>query len=236
MTKTTLSNTEEKPKAKVDKVEAGINKFAAGKQFIKDNLWYGLIGLLTIIVLVIFPLIGSGLPLALVFPTTAIGWVVYIFTKLSVAAINMCIFHSFMEQGKLNVSGFWKKCIADEILHRVKQKKVAVPLSPEEWTAREYKTKGISLGITSILSCVILSQVVLAFDVIVFISYLLALAIGITFGIMQLFKAEHYWSLDYYDYAIYVMNNYNATVPEEQQLSVRNKSLYEGENIIYEYN
>ena len=233
--KTTQTTIIPSNKTKEEKVENNVNKIATGKALIRNNMWYGLIGLLTIVVLVIFPLIGSGLPLALSLPTTFVGWMIYIFTKLAVAAINMCIFHSFMEQGKLNVSEFWKKKVADEILHRVKQQKASIPLSPEEWAAREYKTKGISLSITTVLSCIVLSQVILAFDITVFISYLLALTIGITFGVIQLFKAEHYWSLDYYDYAIYVMNQYNATVGPELQLSVRNKSLYEGDNLIYEY-
>lgn len=226
----------EQTNARVNKIENGLQKWIAGKQVVRNNLWYGVIGLLTVVVLVLFPLISSGLPLALALPTTFVGWIIYIFTKLAVAAINMCIFHSFMEQGKLNVSDFWKKCMADEILHRIKQQKTDIPLSPEEWLRKEYTTKGITLSITTILSCIVLSQVILAFDVIVFISYLLSTVIAITFGVMQLFKAEHFWSMDYYDYAIYVMNQYNLTVPADKQLSVRNKSLYEGENLIYEYN
>lgn len=218
-----------------EKTEVKLSKMQRGKKLIKDNLWYGLIGVLSIAVLVLFPMIGSGLPLSLTLPNTPIGWVVYIFSKLSVAAINMCIFHSFMEQGKLNVSTFWKKLMADEILHRVKQKKDQVPLSPEEWLKKEYTTKGVSLSITSALSCIVLSQVILSFDITIFISYLLTLILGLTFGVMQLFKSETFWSLDYYDYAIYIMNTYNKDLEPEKRLKVIDKKLYEGETLIYEY-
>ena len=219
-----------------EKTESKLKRIASGKKFIRDNLWYGVIALLSIAVLVFFPLIGSGLPLSISLPDTFIGWVVYIFTKLAVAAINICIFHGFMEQGLQNVSTFWKKCMADEILHRIKQGQDVIPMSPEEWLKKEYTAKGISIAITSVLSCIVLSQVILSFDITVFISYLLTLLIGLVAGVMQLFKAETYWSLDYYDYAIYVMNIYNKTQPVEKQLKVVNKKLYEGAEIIYEYN
>lgn len=220
----------------LEKTEAKQSKLQRGKKLIKDNLWYGLIGVLSIAVLVLFPMIGSGLPLSLTLPDTPIGWVVYIFSKLSVAAINMCIFHSFMEQGKLNVSTFWKKLMADEILHKVKQQKEAIPLSPEEWLKKQYTTKGVSLSITSVLSCIVLSQVILSFDVTIFISYLLTLILGLAFGVMQLFKSETFWSLDYYDYAIYTMNIYNKELEPEKRLKVIDKKLYEGDTLIYEYN
>lgn len=217
-----------------EKTEKNLTKLNKGKKLIHDNLWYIILAVASIITLVFFPMIGSGLPLALTLPTSAVGWIIYVFTKLAVASINIFIFHSFMSQGKLNVSDFWKKKMADEILHRVRRTKDIIPLSPEEWLAKEYKTKGITIAITSILSCIILSQVVLYFDFIIFISYLLTLCLGLFTGIIQLFKAENYWSMDYFDYAVYVMNKHNAELPPEQQLSVKNKSLYEGEILIYE--
>lgn len=219
----------------LEKTEAKLSKFAKGKKLIHDNLWYGVIGILSFAVLVFFPMIGSGLPLTLNLPTTAIGWVVDIFSKLAVAAINICIFHSFMEQGKLNVSGYWKKLLADEILQRVKRAKESIPLSPEQWLAKEYKSKGISIAVTSILSCIVLSQVVLSFDVIVFISFLLTLVIGLVFGVMQLFKSEAFWSQDYYTYALYMLEQFNLERPEDQKLIVKDKKLYEGAELIYEY-
>ena len=218
-----------------EKTEAKLNRLAQGKRVIRDNLWYGVIAILSVAVLVFFPLIGSDLPLSVSLPDTAIGWIVYIFTKLAVAAINICIFHGFMEQGLQNVSTYWKKCMADEILHRIRQLQDRIPMSPEEWLRKEYTTKGISITITSVLSCIVLSQVILSFDLTVFISYLLTLLIGLVAGVLQLYKAETYWSLDYYDYAIYVMNLYNKTQPEDKQLRVVNKTLYEGAEIIYEY-
>lgn len=219
----------------LEKTEAKLSKFAKGKKLIHDNLWYGIIGVLSFAVLVFFPMIGSGLPLNLNLPSTPIGWVVDIFSKLAVAAINICIFHSFMEQGKLNVSGFWKKLMADEILQRVKRVKTSIPLSPEQWMTREYKSKGISIAITSVLSCVVLSQVVLTFDIVVFISFLLTLLIGLVFGVMQLFKSETYWSQEYYEYALYMLEQFNLNRPDDQKLSVKDKKLYEGAELIYEY-
>lgn len=231
-TKTTTTTTS---MTKTERVEHNLHRFSQIKATAKNNLWYGIIGLLSIVILVIVPLIGSGLPIALTLPTTAIGWIVWIFTKLAVAGLNIMIFHSFMEQGKLNVAECWKKRISDEILHRTRQLKTAIPLSPEQWLAKEYKTKGVSIAITSILSCIILSQVVLTFDILTFLGCLFTLIMGVVFGAMQLFKAEHFWSMDYYDYAIYTLNQHNLTAPEDKQLSVRGKNLYEGENLIYEY-
>lgn len=218
---------------KIEKMEQSVNKIAKGKNFLKDNLWYGLIGVLSIVVLVVFPMIGSGLPLKLILPDTFIGWVVYVFSKIAIAVINICIFHGFMEQGKLNVSGYWKKILADEILHRVKQLKQNTPMSPEDWLRREYRNKGISIAVTSVLSSLVLSQVILTFDFIVFISFLLTLVIGLVFGVVALFKSEHFWSMDYYDYAIYIMDQHNAELDPEKRLYIKDKCLYEGDKIIY---
>lgn len=218
-----------------DRVDLKIDKAAKGRETIKNNLWYGVIGILSVAVLVLFPMIGSGLPLSLSLPDTFAGWLIYVTTKLAVAAINITIFHGFMEQGKLNVSTYWKKIIADEILHRVRQKESIPPIGPEEWLRREYKSKGITICVTSVLSCVVLSQVILTFDITVFISYLLTLLIGLTSGVAQMYKAETYWSADYYDYAIYTMEQHNKGLPPEFRLHVHNKKIYEGENVIYEY-
>ena len=218
-----------------ERLEERLQKSAKGKQLIRDNLWYGVVGVASMAILIIFPLIGSDLPLNIILPDTFIGWIVYIATKLAVAGLNMFIFHAFMQQGKINVSGYWKKLLADEILHKVKQTHDVIPLSPEEWQKREYRNKGISLTVTSVLGCIILGQVVLSFDVIIFVSYILTLMLGLGFGVVQLSKSEQYWSLDYFDYALYNLKLYNKDLSEDRQLKVIGQTLYEGDKIIYEY-
>ena len=69
----------------------------------KKYLYYGLIGVISIVVLIFFPLIGTKADLNFSLPDTASGWLIYITTRSLVAILNMLIFYCFMEQAKLNV-------------------------------------------------------------------------------------------------------------------------------------
>ena len=164
--------------------------------------YYYVVAIASIIAVFFVPMLGSDPTAGFNFPTTAVGWVIYIITKLCVVAINMTIFHSFMCQGKLNIKDNPYYIEACEILRRYGiMENNQEPLGPDEWLAREYRNKGISLGITTLISTITITQAILRFDWISMLTYLVTIVMGIIFGLIQQDTAETYWTTDFWHYA-----------------------------------
>lgn len=161
---------------------------------------YIIIGIVSFISVVFLPFVGSTAVGALVLPSTLGGWLVFLFSKLAVAVINMLLFYCFMEQAKTNVKDNPRYIEANEILQRHKLMNV-VYLAPDIWEAKQYKTKGVMVAITSILSAFALTQAILVFDWIAMLSYLFTVIMGLCFGVIQMNVSEEYWTNDYYYYA-----------------------------------
>lgn len=209
------------------------------KEQFDTYLYYALIVVISLVSLTFLPMIGSGLPISLLLPKTFAAWLMFIFTKVVVAILNVLIFHCFLQQGDVNVKYYYKRRIADEILARIRLSKY-IPLSPEEWKYKQYTKKGTTIIITSILSAFCIAQAVLSFDIKVFISYVVTILMGVLFGVLQMKKTEMYFSGEYFDYAVLEMEAYNEAIDEdEEKLSViitsRLRQLLKGDVVIYDY-
>ena len=169
---------------------------------LKKYLYYGIIGVISLIVLVFVPMIGSDAELGFVLPKTPAAWAIYIVTKLLIAALNVLIFYCFMEQAKINVRDNEDYKKANEILKKLKVKEF-IPRSPNKWNRQQWTGKGLAIFISTILSTVALTNAILTYDYMSLLTYLLVLVIGIIFGILQMKSAEAYWTNEYYQYALY---------------------------------
>ena len=167
----------------------------------KKYLYYGIIGVLSLISLVFLPMIGSKIDGGFQFPTTVDGWLVYIITKLIIAVINVILFYCFMEQAKINVKEDKNYIKANEILNKSKNKEFT-PRSPKNWNAKQYGSKGVSLFVCSILSTFVLTEAVLTYNYMSLLTYIFTIVMGVIFGILQMKSAEAYWTNEYYQYAI----------------------------------
>lgn len=171
------------------------------KQF-NLNKYYFIVGIISFIAVFFLPMLGTDPTLGLNLPNTFVGWLIYVATKICVAAINMMLFHCFMSQGKLNIKDHPKYIEACEILHRYGMgEKLRDPLSPDIWLPKQYKTKGVMVMITSVLSAIILTQAVLQFDWISMLTYIFTIIMGIIFGFIQQDAAEQYWTDEFWLYA-----------------------------------
>lgn len=168
---------------------------------IKQGLYYVIIAVVSILCLVFLPMIGSEVGMNWDLPTTPVGWIIWVVIKLIVAAINVLLFHCFMEQAKLNVKDNPNYKMANEMLYKIAPK-VYNPRSPKEWNKKEYSVKGVSIFITTMLSAVALTQAILSFDYMSMLTYLFTIIMGVIFGIVQMKKAEIYWTQEYYDFAV----------------------------------
>lgn len=166
----------------------------------KQWLYYILIGVISLIALVFLPMMGSAAGLGWVLPTTAVGWIIWIVTKLIIATLNVLIFHCFMCQAVLNSSTHPNYIEARGLLMQYNDKEY-IPRDPRTWKHKEYRKKGISIFISSALSVFALTQAVLSFDVISMLTYLFTIVMGLIFGILQMKSAEEYWTQEYLEYA-----------------------------------
>ena len=171
-------------------------------------LYYGLVFILSICMLVFLPMIGSVGDIGYNLPSTTTGWIVFIVSKTCVAIINVLIFHCFICQAKLNVSDNEKFKQANEILD--KHKRDIKPRSPKQFFGKEYGVKGANTFVFSALSVVALTNAILTFDWISFISYLLTLIMGLVWGVLEMKKVESYWTEEYYAYALLKEEEFNS--------------------------
>lgn len=162
---------------------------------------YIIIAVVSLIALFFIPFVGSTVGLAWVLPTTAAGWVVYVVSKLLVAALNIIIFHCFILQAKVNSKDNPNYIAAATLLARIERNKELVARSPSQYFAGVYGKKGTLIFITTILAAVGLTQAVLVFDWISMLTYLFTIIMGVIFGILQMNQTEIYWTEEYLRYA-----------------------------------
>ena len=198
---------EKKEDGRIEQEESSV------KQSLKQGMYYIIIAVISLISVVFLPMLGSTLGLGWKIPDTTAGWVVWGASRAIVATINVLLFHSFMEQAKLNIKDDEHYKEARDILVKVK-KKEHKPKSPAQWNAAQYGKKGVSLFLASAMSVVAIGQAVLSYEWATALAYLFTLGMGIIFGIMQMKKAETYWTTEYYEYALMKKH-----MEEEQQIA-----------------
>lgn len=179
----------------------------------KQNMYYILIGIISFISVAFLPMVGSTVGLDWKLPDTPTGWVVWAISRLIIATINVLIFYSFMEQAKLNVAKDPHYIEATEILLKAK-KADHTPRSPRKWQALQYGKRGTKIFISSALSVVALGQAILSFDWVSMLAYIFTIAMGVVFGVLQMKKAEAYWTDEFYRYALMIKEE-EAKKPEE---------------------
>lgn len=179
----------------------------------KQNMYYILIGIISFISVAFLPMVGSTVGLGWKLPDTPTGWVVWAISRLIIATINVLIFYSFMEQAKLNVAKDPHYIEATEILLKAK-KADHTPRSPQKWQALQYGKRGTKIFISSAMSVVALGQAILSFDWVSMLAFIFTIAMGIVFGVLQMKKAEAYWTDEFYRYALMIKEE-EAKKPEE---------------------
>ena len=168
---------------------------------VRQWLYYFLIGIISLIALVFLPMVGSEAGMERNLPSTTIGWIIWVTVKLIVATINVLLFHCFMQQAKLNVKDNPRYKEARDLLITVAPK-LYKPRSPKEFNRKEYSTKAVTIFITTALSTIALTQALLSFDYMSLLTYFFTILFGVILGILQMKKAENYWTVEFYDFAI----------------------------------
>lgn len=170
------------------------------REIVNLYTYYFIIGIVSLIALFFLPFLGSTVGLGLAIPDTTAGWIVWVAVKVIVSIINVLIFHSFMQQAKVNVRNNAKYIEAKDILGKTKRKNYA-PRSPEMWSRRQYGRKATIIAITTALATVALTQAILTFDWVSMLTYLFTIVMGLVMGVLQMKQAEIYWTGEFWEYA-----------------------------------
>lgn len=168
---------------------------------IKNNIYYILIFVLSLLTLLVAPLFGSVVGLTFMFPTTPAAWAVYITTKLFVAIVNVLLFHCFVRQGKVNIRNNPQFLAAQEMLGKLHLTYLS-PRSPATFLRQIYFKKGTAVFMTSLLTAFVLTNAILTYDITSLVSYSITIVMGIIFGILKMKDVETYWTEEYYNYAV----------------------------------
>ena len=103
--------------------------------FMQRYLYYGLIFVLSLVMLCFLPMVGSEIGLQWDIPNTPAGWAVFILTNTCSAFFNVMLFHFFTCQGKANILSNEKYLAANALLEKNKIRHVAKPRSPGKFYA-----------------------------------------------------------------------------------------------------
>ncbi len=203
--------------------EEVMNESSTAKMKARQNIYYIIIAIISFITVAFLPMVGSTVGLEWNLPNTTVGWIVWAVTRLVISIINVLLFYSFMEQAKLNVKDNERYKEANEILLKSK-KKEHEPKSPSKWQAEQYGKKATKIFLGSAMSVVAFGQAILSYDWVSMLSYLFTLAMGLIFGVMQMKKAEAYWTTEYYAYALKKQES-ELEEKQEECLQSETKSL-----------
>lgn len=192
------------------------------RTFINRYLYYALIFILSLVCLFFLPMLGSEAGLEFDLPTTVIGWVVWSVSNLCSAGLNTLMFHFFIKQGKVNIKNDPAYIGANQLLQKNDLRQVEKPLSPREWHAKQYRNKGISLFLFTVLGTISFGQALLVFNFVKFLSQAITLLIGLVFGFMEMKSTEEYWTVEYPEYAELRVKEIQSLPKEEPNGSTNN--------------
>ena len=189
------------------------------KEYIKLYIYYILIAIISTLSIVVFPILGAGgngADITASFPTTTVGWTLWIIVRVMIIVLNTLIFTNFLQQAKLNIKDNENYKKANNILLKYKSE-VYAPRSPKDYLKGMYISRGIGLTITTIASLFAIGNAVLNYDYMLLIATIFTVIMSVVFGIMTMKRVEIYYITEYYDYALnieIIKNKKNKNVEE----------------------
>lgn len=178
----------------------------------KQYACYLVIFMIEIITVFIIPIIAGGVSTKdwdYWIPSTVMGWVCWWAMKVGTIVGNIAVFALFKTQGKTNAKDNPNYIEANELLSKQVGKKGFIPRSPTQYQTGSWLTKGLSITVITAAESVVIGSLIIAWDLMTFISCIVSSITAIIFGIVQMIKDEVYWTDEYLQYAKYVSKEDN---------------------------
>ena len=167
------------------------------KKRFKDLSGYFLVGIVSLLSVVVVPLLGTDFGTTIVIPNTWGGLAIWLCTRFTVVVVNLLIFDAFIKQAKINVKDDERYKSAVLKLNTIKEEAGIVPRSPEKFNKQQWRKKGTSLGISSVLSSFLLTECIVNFDLTNFLTYLFTIGGAVAFGYLTMMNNEDYWTTEF---------------------------------------
>ena len=167
------------------------------KKHLKDISGYLLVGIVSLLSVVVVPLLGTDFGTTIIIPNTWGGFAIWLCTRFTVVVVNLLIFDAFIKQAKINVKDDERYKSAVLKLNTIKEEAGIIPRSPEKFNKQQWRKKGTSLGISSILSSFLLTECIVNFDLTNFLTYLFTIGGAVAFGYLTMMNNEDYWTTEF---------------------------------------
>ena len=167
------------------------------KKRFKDLSGYFLVAIVSLLSVVVVPLLGTDFGTTIVIPNTWGGLAIWLCTRFTVVVVNLLIFDAFIKQAKINVKDDERYKSAILKLNTIKEEAGIIPRSPEKFNKQQWRKKGTSLAISSILSSFLLTECIVNFDLTNFLTYLFTIGGAVAFGYLTMINNEDYWTTEF---------------------------------------
>ena len=176
---------------------------------------YGIcIAVIVWVALVFVPTLNTDGTVKLNIPSSTFELIAYLLIRGLVAVMVFTIFVLFDMQGKNNILDDPAYLEAYNLLNTVEDKEYK-PISPKAYKLKTYGFKAISLSITTTLSAVVIMEMVLSYNWTYLLAYGLSMLTSLISGVMQMKKAEIYWTEEYPKWAHYIVKHLNDKNKQE---------------------
>ena len=165
---------------------------------------YMIIVLITSLVVIVPPLVAGSLygDVGIYFPKTAEGWVLWGITNGGTSIGNVSLLVLFKMQAKRNVADNENYQKANGILNKLaREKSVFVPRSPGKMDRQDYLSKIFFIVLSTVSSFMVLSSLIMNFDVVTLISTVVSALITLCTSWVTMIRNEEYWTEEYLLYA-----------------------------------
>ena len=176
------------------------------RQWLSKYMYGLIVALIVWVALVLVPMFNTDGMVGLRIPTDPLARTAYFVIRGLVAVLVFMIFVLFDMQGKNNILDDPKYLEAYNLLNTVEDKEY-VPVSPAKYKAKTYGFKAVTLSVTTCVTACIMMEMVLSYNWILLASYAMSIICAIINGLIQMKKAEIYWTEEYNKYAKYVVKH-----------------------------
>ena len=115
---------------------------------------------------------------------------------------NVSLLILFKMQAKRNVANNENYIKANDILNTLaREKAVFIPRSPSQMNAKDYVGKSIGIVFSTVGSFLVISSVIINFDVVTLISTIVSATIALCMSWVTMLNNEEYWTGEYLLYA-----------------------------------
>ena len=196
------------------------------RQFMSKYLYSMLVALIVWIALVLMPMFNTDGMVGFQIPDSTLGRCAYFLIRGLVAVLVFMIFVLFDMQGKTNVLEDPKYLEAYNLLNTIENKEY-VPISPAKYKAKTYGFKAVTLSVTTAVSACVIMEMVLTYNWSLLASYGLSILTALINGLIQMKKAEIYWTEEYLKYAHYAKAHETKTKGKKKHVSVQQQRVQE---------